>query len=138
MDKKNYNIRLDLSKVPSAFVHTIQGSKKNVKCVCIPIEENNIFISETTKRIYWDIQAKSLANSNYGQSHALKPRVGSERWKTMTEEERNAIPFIGNMSPIEGKPQEQQQQERARTADEVYGNKMQVQHNSFDDNDIPF
>ena len=64
----------------------------------------------------------------------------------MSEEERKAIPIIGNLAPIthgdEGGQEYQQTNspDRPRTADEVYGNRPQQGYvnNSFNDNDIPF
>lgn len=145
MAEKKYNIKLDLSKMKNVFIKEIQGSSRTLQCVCIPIRDNNIFVSER-KSIYLDMQATPLQSERYGQSHLIKPKVGSENWKAMSEEERKAIPIIGNLAPItygdEGGQESQQtnSQDRPRTADEVYGNRPQqgFVNNSFNDNDIPF
>lgn len=144
MAEKKYNIKLDLSKMKNVFIKEIQGSSRTLQCVCIPIRDNNIFVSER-KSIYLDMQATPLQSERYGQSHLIKPKVGSENWKAMSEEERKAIPIIGNLAPItygdEGGQEYQQPapQDRPRTADEVYGNRPQQGYvnNSFNDNDIP-
>ena len=45
MAEKKYNIKLDLSKMKNVFIKEIQGSSRTLQCVCIPIRDNNIFVS---------------------------------------------------------------------------------------------
>lgn len=49
--------------------------------------------------------AIELQNPQYNDTHGIKPDIPKEKREAMTEEQRNAIPFIGNLRPIEPKPQ---------------------------------
>lgn len=128
MEEKKYNIRLDLRKFKNTFVKEIQGSTRTVQCVCIPIKDNHIFVSERCS-IYLDLQAKPMKSMAYGQSHFIKPKVGSDNWKSMSVEERKAIPIVGNLLPIEFVDEDS----KSKNAQEVYGN-----NNNTEDDGMPF
>lgn len=102
----NYNLKLDLAKLNEVGVANITGKSGNkVKCVVIPVEENNIFLSEKGG-VYLDLACFELKKENYGQSHLVKPSLSEEQRKTMTEEERNALPIVGALKPMKAKQAE--------------------------------
>lgn len=127
MEEKKYNIKLDLKKLKNAFVKEIQGTTRTVQCVCIPIKDNHIFVSERGG-LYLDLQATPLQQPKYGQSHLVKPKVGSDNWKAMSKEERNAIPIVGSLSPIEYVSDD----DKNKNAQDVYVN------NNTEDDGMPF
>lgn len=96
----NYNLKLDLAKLNKVGVANITGKTgSKVACVVIPVEENNIFLSEKGG-IYMDFACFELKEEKYGQSHLIKPSLTKEQRERMTEEERNAIPIVGSLKPI--------------------------------------
>lgn len=140
MEEKKYRIKLDLAKLTNAFVHEVQGRTRTVQCVCIPINDNHIFKSERGG-LYLDLQATPLKKLMYGQTHLVKPMVGSENWKAMSEDERNAIPIVGNMTPTNP-----DNTEKPQTATERYNGdnnsggyvSNNYNSNSQEDDDMPF
>lgn len=98
----NYNVKIDFAKLNKVGVANIQGKTGKVKCVVIPVEENDIFLSEKGG-IYKDFTAIEMKEERYGQSHLVKTAIPSEKWKNMSDEEKNAVPIIGALSPIKRK-----------------------------------
>lgn len=101
----NYNVKIDFAKLNKVGVANIQGKTGKVKCVVIPVEENDIFLSEKGG-IYKDFTAIELQEERYGQSHLVKPSIPTEKYEKMTEEERNAVPIVGSMKPFKPKSAE--------------------------------
>lgn len=97
----NYTIKLDLSKLNKVATTEIQGRTGKVKCVVIPIEDNNIFVSEKTGNIYLDFTAYERQQESYGQTHFVKHKIGAEKWKALSPDERQNLPICGSLSPIE-------------------------------------
>lgn len=84
----------------------IKGKTGIIKqCVCIPIEDNHLFVSADenlkAKAVYADINVNQYENgkSQYGDTHYLRLSVPKEVREKMTEEEKKAIPYLGNMKP---------------------------------------
>lgn len=96
----NYNLKLDFAKLKKVGVANITGKTGNkVKCVVIPVEENNIFLSEKGG-IYMDLACFALKEEKYEQSHLIKPSLTKEQRERMTDEEKNAIPIVGALKPM--------------------------------------
>lgn len=115
MNEKNYNVKIDLAKLNKVGATLIKGRSGNsVKCVVIPVEENDIFISEKGG-IYLDITAVAMKEERYGQSHLLKRSIPSEKYKAMSDEEKKNQPIIGALSPI--KPKQAEVTSTAEVAD---------------------
>lgn len=99
----NFNIKQNLLKFHNAFVMNIKGKTSSKQCVCIPIEDNHLFVSADenlkAKAVYADINANQYENgkSQYGDTHYLRLSVPKEVREKMTEEEKKAIPYLGNM-----------------------------------------
>lgn len=115
----NYNLKLDLAKLKKVGVANITGKTGNkVKCVVIPVEENNIFLSEKGG-IYMDLACFALKQENYGQSHLIKQSLSEEERKSMTEEERNAMPIVGALKPMKAKQAEVKEEVQPDPADDL-------------------
>ena len=115
----NYNLKLDLAKLNKVGVANITGKSGNkVKCVVIPVEENNIFLSEKGG-VYLDLACFSLKQENYGQSHLVKPSLSEEQRKAMTDEEKNALPIVGALKPMKAKQAEVKEEVQPDPADDL-------------------
>jgi hypothetical protein len=135
----NYKVKIDLSKLRKSSVTelVIDGQKK--QGVFIPIEDNNLFVSQKSNSIYLDMTAYTTKNDKYGQSHILKQKMGGVVWRNMTEDEKRNIPIVGSLQPDE---------ERQSNANNSggYGYQQQTPHNNnvggysqpTSSNDLPF
>ena len=68
----NFNLKLNYAKLKKVGVINITGKTGNkVKCVIIPVEENDIYLAEKGG-IYQDFSCIRLKEERYGQSHLVK------------------------------------------------------------------
>lgn len=95
----NFSIKLDLSKLKDACLATANGRR----CVVIPVDANReIFVGK--KGIYLNLVAVALKQeSQYGDTHFVKGNLDKEAYQALTDDERKALPIVGNMKPIEGR-----------------------------------
>ena len=115
----NYNLKLDLAKLKKVGVANITGKTGNkVKCVVIPVEENNIFLSEKGG-VYLDLACFALKEEKYEQSHLVKPSLTKEQRERMTDEEKNAIPIVGALKPMKAKQAEVKEEVQPDPADDL-------------------
>lgn len=102
---ENFQAKLNLLKFNKAFTMPIRGKETVKQCVCIPIEDNHLFVSADenlkAKAIYADVNINPYENgkSQYGDTHYLRLSVPKEIREKMTEEQKKAIPYLGNMKP---------------------------------------
>lgn len=102
----NYNVKINLAKLNKVAAVNLTGRSGNtVKCVVIPIEDNDIFVSEKGG-IYLDITAIAMKKENYGQTHLLKRHIPSEKYQAMSDQEKDSQPIIGALSSIKAKQAE--------------------------------
>lgn len=90
----NFNLSIDLMKFWGAQIIT---TKSGVDMVVIPIEENKL--KRTTKgavMAYLQATEKKQAGA-YGDTHFIKPRLSKEAFASLTDEQRNSIPFVGSV-----------------------------------------
>lgn len=99
----NFNAKLNLLKLKRAGVMQIQGRGEVLRCLVIPIEENNIFVStddnNRPKAAYLDLTAWALQNPKYEETHMIKQSLPKEVREKMTDEEKKAMPILGGMRP---------------------------------------
>ena len=99
----NFNAKLNLLKLKRAGVMQIQGRGEVLRCLVIPIEENNIFVStddnNRPKAAYLDLTAWALQNPKYDETHMIKQSLPKEVREKMTDEEKKAMPILGGMRP---------------------------------------
>lgn len=114
----NYNLKIDYAKLKKVGVAHIQGKTGKVKCVIIPVEENNIFLSEKGG-IYQDFSVFATKEEKYGQTHIIKPAMRKEEYERMTEDERKAIPIVGSLSPVKAKQAEVKEEAQPDPEDDL-------------------
>lgn len=123
---ENLNLDINLLKLSRTGVATIHG----IKCVVIPCEENDIFVSkdqQTGKAKGAHLHLTAWVNKNgvsqYGDSHMLK--------QSFSKEFRDANPNTNQQSRIigNGKPVQQQ----GNSVNQVIAPNVEVE-----DSDLPF
>ena len=99
----DFNGKLNLLKLKRAGVMQIPGRTEVLRCLVIPIEENNIFIStdenNRPKAAYLDLTAWELKNPKYEETHMIKQSLSKEVREKMTDEEKKAMPILGGLKP---------------------------------------
>lgn len=79
MEKENFGIKLNALKYKNAGVASLKGSTATKKCLVIPIEDNNLFVSVNTdgtpKAVYLDLSAFALREPKYGPNTPCKAVV---------------------------------------------------------------
>jgi hypothetical protein len=128
-EKQSYTLSTNLLKLENACIITVKGKTQSKKGVFIPIEENDLYISLDEalkpKGAFLGINAWVLkSKGQYGDTHLLKVNLSKERRESMTKEEIDALPIIGNMKPIE------------KTSDVSNVSSTEVQ--IIDNDDLPF
>lgn len=90
----NISIKIDLQKFAGATIMPV--GKNNTECIVIPIAMANLFKGE--KGTYADLTAIPLTNPKEGSkdTHLIKQSFGKEKFAAMSEDEKKAIPIMGN------------------------------------------
>ena len=82
----------------------IQGRTKVLRCLVIPVEDNNIFVTTDEnnhpKAAYIDLTAWELKNPKYDETHMVKQSLPKEVREKMTDEEKKAMPILGGLKPV--------------------------------------
>lgn len=100
---ENYKVKLNLMKLRNTVVEDVKYGSESKRCVVIPIEDNNLFVSQKSNSVYLDMTAYTCHNDKYGQSHVLKQKLGGKAWATMTDDERRNIPIAGSLQVDENR-----------------------------------
>ena len=109
----NFNIQVDLTKLPGARVMDIQGKKSTRQCVVIPIDNNvgtiaDGYLAKTpdglpTTKFFSEVKLSMVAieykQKKHGISHGLKPSFSQEYQERMTEEQLYNTPWLGTVKP---------------------------------------
>lgn len=96
----NFSAKINLAKIEGAFVTTIQGATATKNCICIPLDAPGVYNAQSGA-IYYDIVAMERRTpSQYGDTHIIKRSLGKAEREAMTEEQRNAVPIIGDMKML--------------------------------------
>lgn len=131
---EGHNVKINYAKLSNAYAGVVNTPKGNKMCVVIPVEENHIFLSQKGG-IYHDFTALKLYEPKYGQTHQLKVKIPTDKYKSMTKEERDRLPIVGGLQPLFPNNNENQQEQQAQpqqTTQRVQPNKP------IDANDLPF
>ena len=115
---ESLNIDIDLLKFTNAGIVSIQGRGEVKKCVVIPIEDNDIYVSaeEQTgkaRAAYLHLTAWKSREEKFGQTHYVTQSLSQEYKEAHHNEERR--PILGN-----GKPVQMQSNNAASTVDAPY------------------
>lgn len=108
MEKKNLNLKLNLSRFKNVFTHTFSGNQVSKKCVCIPIEDN--YIVEGEKGYYISLLGMASDKLSDGATHLVKASIPKEKYKSLPESERMNMPILGDIRPFSSKGETQQPQ----------------------------
>jgi hypothetical protein len=95
----NFNINLNLKALKNTLIVTVPGKTATKQCVAIPITDNDLFVGE--KGIYINLSAWESSNLRDGKTHLVKQSFSKKVRETMTDEERKAIPILGDVKPFE-------------------------------------
>lgn len=100
----DFNGKLNLLKLKRAGIMQIQGRNGVLRCLVIPVEDNNIFVTTDEnnhpKAAYIDLTAWELKNPKYDETHMIKQSLPKEVREKMTDEEKKAIPILGGLKPV--------------------------------------
>jgi hypothetical protein len=127
----NVTAKINLRQLKSHLMSMKTKSGELIECIILPIEQNHFFKGE--KGVYLDLQAYELKERREGQkdTHLVKQNLPKEVYDLMTNDERNALPILGNMTVwgrIEPEPQNF----------EVYQPGTEETESSEGKNDLPF
>lgn len=104
-------LNLELTKVQGAILCPFDmGNGKQQDFICLPVGQNNVKLVKRQKddgteekRVFWGlsiIKSKQLKESklaNFFSTHFIKPYVGKDEYNSMSEEQRKAIPILGDI-----------------------------------------
>lgn len=112
----NYTISLRMLKLQGACLRNLKGKTATKRCLIIPVDDNpGFFVGE--KDVYLNLVAnENQTPSQYGDTHYVKGSLTREQRDAMTEEQRHALPILGNMKPLQR--QEMQPQGSTLTAND--------------------
>lgn len=88
--------------------HSIVKGRSGQNVICIPVDDNNLYHSERGE--YLNLVAFEVKNQNpayKNDTHILRQSLPKSKYETMTEEERRAMPIVGNMSIGRGQTEQQ-------------------------------
>lgn len=98
----NISIDLNLRQLKHAIITTKKGSK----CLLIPIEENQLIEGE--KGIYLNATGFEIKNKSDEQknTHLVKQSFKKEVYEVMTDDQKKAMPILGNLTVWSGQKSE--------------------------------
>lgn len=102
----NFQGKFDFLKLKNACVISVKGKTGTKKGIFIPVDDNSIFVStdenNKAKSAYLDFAAfETKKLGKFGDTHMIKQSLGKDAHSKMSNEEKRAIPILGNMKPIE-------------------------------------
>lgn len=102
----NFQGKLDFLKLKNACVISVNGKSGAKKGVFVPIEDNNLFVStdenNKAKGAYFNFAVfENKQVGKYGDTHMIKQSIDKDTRSKMSDEEKRAIPILGNMKPME-------------------------------------
>lgn len=93
--------KLNIAKLKSVIM-TLKGkSGQPVKCLVIPIEENHLYHSDSTGAVYLELVGFE-SDKLKEWTHSVKQSLPKDLRDSMTKEEQNAYPFLGNFAVTGG------------------------------------
>lgn len=98
----NFSIKEDLLKLKGAFMTNFKGRTETKRCLVIPVDDSGLYVGE--KGVYLNLTGIEMENPKFKETHCIKQSLDKEIYETLTEEQRQALPIIGGMKPIERKP----------------------------------
>lgn len=102
----NFQGKFDFLKLKNACVISVKGKTGAKKGIFIPVDDNSIFVStdenNKAKSAYLDFAAfETKQLGKFGDTHMIKQSIDKDARSKMSDEEKRAIPILGNMKPME-------------------------------------
>ena len=102
----NFQGKLDFLKFKNSCVISVKGKTGEKKGVFVPIEDNDIFVTtdenNKAKGAYFNFAVfENKQVGKYGDTHMIKQSLDKDIRSKMSEEEKRAMPILGNMKPME-------------------------------------
>lgn len=95
----NFNIGIDLMKFWGAKVIT---TKSGEEVIVIPIEANKFKKTQKGAVMTYLQATEKKQVGQYGDTHFIKPRFSKDAFVSLSDEQRNSIPFVGSVYGIQG------------------------------------
>ena len=102
----NLNINLNLQSLKNAFVKEFKGTTSTKKCICIPIEENDLY--EGKNGVYLNLVAWANDKLKDEKTHLVKQSFSKQFRERTSQEELKNSPIIGDVKPIQGQTNQTQ------------------------------
>lgn len=104
-------LNLELTKVQGAILCPFDmGNGKQQDFICLPVGQNNVKLVKRQKddgteekRVFWGLsiiksqQPKASKLKDFFSTHFVKPYVSKSDYSAMSEEQRKAIPILGDI-----------------------------------------
>lgn len=92
----NISIKINLRQFKNIIKDMKRKDGSSVKCLVLPIESNQFHVGE--KGIYVDLTAFQIKNKvgDSKDTHLIKQSFAKEVFDSMTDEEKKAMPILGN------------------------------------------
>lgn len=102
----NFQGKLDFLKFKNSCVISVKGKTGEKKGVFVPIEDNGLFVTtdenNKAKGAYFNFAVfENKQVGKYGDTHMIKQSIDKDARSKMSDEEKRAIPILGNMKPME-------------------------------------
>lgn len=95
-ERQNFDINLDMTAL-GGVVKEFKGKSGNpVRCLVLPMVYG--FYENNNGKVYMDLVA--IERATQYSTHFVKIHLSKEQFETMTEEQRKALPIVGNMKPM--------------------------------------
>lgn len=94
----NYSISINLSRLAGAVFTNLKGKTATKRCLVIPIDDAGLYAGE--KGIYLDLVVYEQRDAKFGNTHLLKRSLSKAEREAMTEEQRRAVPILGDMKEL--------------------------------------
>lgn len=104
MSEINLRGSIDLLKLENVFTKTFEGKTKTVKCLCIPIEDNDIYMTDDNGKATHAFLGLHInqrrETSQYGKTHYCKQSLSTPfiEFNKELAEKKNGI-YLGDFAP---------------------------------------
>lgn len=105
-NKNNLLVSVQLTRLNRAGRILLKDKDgKQIDCLVIPIELNNLFVSENNE-IFLNMVAWESGKLKNEQTHLLKQSLPKDIVDKMSEDDKKQMPIMGNVKPLKKKEAE--------------------------------
>jgi hypothetical protein len=94
-----------------SVIREMKGKRGMVKCIVIPINENDLIITERGGVYFNWIAFEKKTKTDGKDTHVMKQSLPKEKYETLTDEQKQSYPIIGNLTLWAGRKEQQQSDE---------------------------